>query len=307
MEGFDVLTPDFLREKIRLGTHLTEAYVIDVFEQLKKILVREPNVHYLQSPITICGDIHGQILDLFKLFSISGEPPGTRYLFLGDYVDRGYCSIETFVYLALLKIRFPDSVFLLRGNHESRQVNQTYGLYNDCLQLYGHVGLWFLANEVFDLLPLMAVVDRQLYCVHGGLSPSMKNVGRFTAEINRKQEIPTSGPISDIVWSDPDEVELFVANRRGAGYLFGARAVREFLNLNKMKLLVRSHQLAMDGYTWMFDKSLVTVWSAPNYMYRSGNKASVMKVEKEGMDFVVFTEDEESSVPLEDNVIVYFA
>ena len=306
-EAFDVLTPDFLREQIKQGTHIAEDSIIDLFDRLKEILVREPNVLYLQSPITVCGDIHGQILDLFKLFEISGELPETKYLFLGDFVDRGYCSIETFAYLALLKIRFPKSIHLLRGNHESRQTNQTYGLYTDCLQLYGHVGIWFLANEVFDLLPIMAVINKTIYCVHGGLSPTMKSVGRFTSEIMRKQEIPKTGPMSDIVWSDPDEVELFTANRRGAGYLFGARAVQEFLNINRMKMVVRSHQLAMDGYMWMFDRSLVTVWSAPNYMYRSKNKASVMKIGDGEPEFVVFTEDERSSIPPEDSVIAYFA
>jgi diadenosine tetraphosphatase ApaH/serine/threonine PP2A family protein phosphatase len=271
------------------------------------ILMRESNVLFLSSPITVVGDVHGQILDLFKMFRKSGNPGEVQYLMLGDYVDRGYSSIETFMYLAIMKILNPDRVFLLRGNHESRSVNQMYGLLNECNQAYGHSGIWFLLNRVFDLLPIAAVIDNSWYCVHGGLSPDLRSIGKIISEINRRQEVPPNGPFADLLWSDPDDVQKFSANRRGAGYIFGRGEVSQFLHLNKMKVVARSHQLAMNGYTWMFDNTLVTVWSAPNYMYRSGNKASVLKLDGDAADFIVFKEDEKSSRRPDDLIVSYFA
>ncbi|OHT09412.1 Serine/threonine-protein phosphatase 4 catalytic subunit [Tritrichomonas foetus] len=307
--NLNTLKPIELRDELAKGGHIEESVLVSICLKLKDILVREPNVLYLSSPITVVGDIHGQMLDLFKLFRKSGEVyDHNKYVFLGDYVDRGYCSIETFAYLALLKIQFPDRIYLLRGNHESRQVNQMYGLFNDCMQIYGHAGIWFLFNDVFDLLPISAVIDNDIYCVHGGLSPEIKRIGKLNTDIQRCQELPQSGAFADLCWSDPDDVARFVPNRRGAGYIFGPNEVKNFLRINKLKFVARSHQLSMPGYTWLFDKQLVTVWSAPNYMYRSGNKASVMKIANgEEPDFLVFKEDEKSSIKPEDINIAYFA
>ncbi|KAK8887919.1 Serine/threonine-protein phosphatase 6 catalytic subunit [Tritrichomonas musculus] len=305
----DTLKPAELRDELAKSGHIEESVLVSICHRLQEILVREPNVLYLSSPITVVGDIHGQMLDLFKLFRKSGEVfDNNKYVFLGDYVDRGYSSIETFAYLALLKIQYPESIYLLRGNHESRQVNQMYGLFNDCLQIYGHAGIWFLFNDVFDLLPISAVIDHDIYCVHGGLSPDIKRIGRLATDIQRRQELPQSGAFADLCWSDPDDVARFVPNRRGAGYIFGPNEVKNFLHINKIKFIARSHQLSMPGYTWLFDNQLVTVWSAPNYMYRSGNKASVMKVNPgQDPDFLVFKEDKKSSLKPEDVIISYFA
>lgn len=303
------IDPISLAERLENNQHIEESVVVAICHKLSEILSHEPNVLMLQSPITVVGDIHGQILDLFKMFRESGQVwEGKQYLFLGDYVDRGYCSIETFTYLALLKIKYPTSVYLLRGNHESRKVNQMYGMFNDCLQVYGHSGIWFLFNEMFDLLPVSAVIDHHIFCVHGGLSPSLKLIGRISTDIYRKQEIPQSGAFTDFCWSDPDDVSKFFPNRRGAGFLFGQKETEEFLHLNKMDLIARSHQLSMTGYTWHFDKKLITVWSAPNYMYRSQNKAAVMKINGKGEEpqFHVYTEDSRSSIKPEDIIISYF-
>ena len=306
MSGLD---PDKVIQLARDCQLIPEILLIPLLTKLMEVLYTEDNVLELSSPVTICGDIHGQLCDLFELFeaatgvdNISHE----QFLFMGDYVDRGRFSVATFAYLAALKIKHPSRLFMLRGNHECRQVNQMYGFYLECLTSYGHAGVWTLCNEVFDLLPMAALIDGRVFSVHGGLSPEVKLIEAISL-IPRQDELPSIGPLGDLCWSDPDEVELFVANRRGAGYLFGARAVQEFLNINRMKMVVRSHQLAMDGYMWMFDRSLVTVWSAPNYMYRSKNKASVMKIGDGEPDFVVFTEDERSSIPPEDSVIAYFA
>lgn len=290
--------------------HLKEKILEDICHSLIKVLQGSDNVLYLDAPITVCGDIHGQLLDLFQLFDKGPEKdnfviykegddgkieeipnPNCRYLFMGDYVDRGYCSLETFAYLALLKIKYPDNIFLLRGNHESRQINQVYGLFNDCLQLYGHAGIWFLLNDVFDLLPIAAVVDGRIFCVHGGLTPKFNSIDKIQT-INRKKEIE-DGPIADLTWSDPDNVQNFVPNRRGNGFIFGTQQTKAFCEFNKIDFVARSHQLANDGFQWFHDNKLVIVWSAPNYMYKSGNKASIMIVPgKDKWDEYVSNKDE---------------
>jgi diadenosine tetraphosphatase ApaH/serine/threonine PP2A family protein phosphatase len=286
--------------------------------------------------MTVCGDIHGQLLDLFQLFRTAGEPDGGshNYLFLGDYVDRGYSSLETFAYLAYFKIKYPNHFFLLRGNHESREVNQMYGLYNDCQQLYGHSGIWYLINSIFDLLPVAAVLDQRIFCVHGGLSPSITFIPQIST-IWRKREIDPGcygngrqlneqerHAIVDLTWSDPEKVSQFMPNRRGKGSVFGVEQTRVFLYNNGIGrrsgdsgpgdcdhgFIARSHQIAMNGYQWMHHERLVIVWSAPNYCYQHGNAACVMKVrEQEPVEFVRFEKDPKSHIKHEDVEIGYFA
>ena len=327
--NIDELGPVELAKMLKENRHLQEPVIDDLLRRLMDILILEPNVHYLQSPITVCGDIHGQLLDLFQLFAKAGddfinetsepEKLNNTYLFLGDYVDRGYCSIETFVFLALLKIKYPNQIFILRGNHESRQINQIYGLFNDCMQLYGHSGIWFFLNDVFDLLPIAAVIDNKIFCVHGGLSPKVNYIGQISTLYRRKEL--DNGAIADLTWSDPDEVSKFVPNRRGNGFIFGKNQTLSFLYNNGLikrsdqfmddvtkdprhGFIARSHQLANDGFQWFHDHNLVIVWSAPNYMYKSGNKATFMKVTTtQGPDFVEFNKDEKSSIKPEDLTI----
>jgi len=217
---------------------------------------------------------------LKELFRTGGTCPTTNYLFLGDYVDRGYYCIETFLLLLALKVRFPDRITLLRGNHESRQVTTVYGFYDECLRKYETEEVWKYCTDLFDYLTLSAVIEGKIFCVHGGLSPSIQNLDQIL-NINRRIEVPVEGPMCDLLWSDPDDnVEFgFSASVRGAGHLFGKGTVEEWNRVNGLTLIARAHQLVMEGYKYMFDEKLVTVWSAPNYCYRCGNEASIMEVD----------------------------
>lgn len=305
------MDPDSWIDAIRNGKRLEEEQITCLFSQLSDVLYQEGTVHPLSLPITICGDIHGQLYDLFELFRVSGGIENNKYLFLGDYVDRGYFSLETFCYLAALKIRYPGRVYLLRGNHECRQVNQMYGFYDECVNYYGHAGVWRMCNEVFDLLPIGAVVSNKIFCIHGGLSPEIKLIEQIPL-IERQDELPSSGPLADLTWSDPDEnIEEWNVNSRGAGWLFGKQPTHEFCYNNKLDLICRAHQLAMKGFQYFFNEDqLVTVWSAPNYMYRSGNLASVLKIDENYQrEFVIFqaVPDDQRVVPQELNTSHYFA
>ncbi|KAJ3302121.1 Serine/threonine-protein phosphatase 4 catalytic subunit [Kappamyces sp. JEL0829] len=174
----------------------------------------------------ICGDIHGQFYDLKELLKVGGKCPDTNYLFMGDFVDRGFYSVETFLLLLALKVRYPDRITLIRGNHESRQITQVYGFYDECLRKYGSVNVWRYCCEIFDYLSLSALIDDKIFCVHGGLSPSVNTLDQVRI-IDRKQEVPHEGPMCELLWSDPDDIEGWGLSPRGAGYLFGGDVVEK--------------------------------------------------------------------------------
>jgi len=247
-------------------------------EYVQEIMLEESTVQPVTSPVTICGDIHGQFHDLLELFRNGGECPHTSYIFMGDFVDRGYNSVETMTMLLLLKARYPHRITLLRGNHESRQITQVYGFYDECQRKYGNANPWKYVTELFDWCPLAALVDGSVLCVHGGLSPDVRTIDQLRM-IDRKMEIPHEGAFCDLMWSDPDDIDTWAVSPRGAGWLFGEQVTAEFNALNGLQLICRAHQLVQEGYKYMFSEGLVTVWSAPNYCYRCGNVAAILQLD----------------------------
>lgn len=318
-----------------------------------------------------------------ELFRVGGDVPDTNYLFMGDFVDRGFYSLESFLLLLCLKVRYPDRITLIRGNHESRQITTVYGFYDECLRKYGSANVWRYCCEVFDYLALGALVlgaatDLQpteaayqdagsqatvpstegedieieilnsagriinrfprnptpsapashsgdlsalsnppsspsqqsleptpsrtgapgtgatssargsisnssgaVLCVHGGLSPLIDSIDKIRL-LDRKQEVPHEGAMCDLLWSDPDDIDGWGLSPRGAGFLFGADIVKVFNHKNDLSLICRAHQLVMEGFKEMFDSSIVTVWSAPNYCYRCGNVAAILELGEDG-------------------------
>ena len=277
-------------------------------EKAKEIFIEESNVQNVSAPVIICGDIHGQIYDLFELFKKGGDMPNSRYIFMGDYVDRGYNGVEVLELLLALKVKYPEHITLLRGNHESRQICFAYGFYEEITRKYGNANAWEYFTDLFDYLPLAALVEGKIFCVHGGLSPYISTVDQIRL-INRKMEIPREGVFCDLMWSDPDDIETWIISCRGAGWIYGWKVVDEFTHINGLELICRAHQLVMEGFKYWFEKkNLCTVWSAPNYCYRCGNKASILKISQDlsrTIDYFDFSAKSTTSQPPK-SLVPYF-
>ncbi|CCA72172.1 related to calcineurin catalytic subunit [Serendipita indica DSM 11827] len=283
----------FLRRHFHAEGRLNESQAIYILERAKEIFAGEPNVLDLDAPITICGDIHGQYYDLMKLFEVGGSVSKGRYLFLGDYVDRGMFSIEVWcvLYLFALKIWYPDRLFLLRGNHECRHLTEHFTFKAECVKKYSLL-LYDVCMATFDRLPLAAVVNKQFFCAHGGISPEMTTIDDLRV-INRFQEVPTEGLMNDILWSDPAEHNIepdgaddFVRNSaRGCSYFYTYKAVCTFLKRNKLLSIIRAHEAQKDGFR-MYKltpegfPSIITVFSCPNYLDSYQNKGAVLIYDK---------------------------
>ncbi|KAG0276968.1 3',5'-cyclic-nucleotide phosphodiesterase (PDEase) (3':5'-CNP) [Linnemannia exigua] len=290
----------FLKNHFYREGRISEEQAIFILQKGTELLKKEPNLLEVDAPITVCGDIHGQYYDLMKLFEVGGNPADTRYLFLGDYVDRGYFSIECVLYLWSLKIWYPDTLFLLRGNHECRHLTDYFTFKTECKHKYSE-RVYDACMESFCTLPLAAVMNKQFLCIHGGLSPELNTLDDLR-QINRFREPPTHGLMCDLLWADPLEEfgqektsEFFVHNHvRGCSYFFSYHAACAFLEKNNLLSIIRAHEAQDAGYR-MYRKtkatgfpSVMTIFSAPNYLDVYNNKAAVLKYENNVMNIRQF-------------------
>jgi len=250
-----------------------------LIEKSREIFISQPVLLDLEAPLKIVGDIHGQYYDLLRLFEYGGFPPDANYLFLGDYVDRGPNGLETICLLLAYKIKYPENFFMLRGNHECSSINRIYGFYDECRSRYS-LKIWRLFNDCFNCLPLGAVIEDKILCIHGGLSPDLKNIDQMR-RIVRPTDIPDTGLLCDLLWADPDpETQGFGVNDRGVSFTFGPDVVEDFLKRHEFDLIVRAHQVVEDGYEFFAKRQLVTVFSAPNYCGEFDNAGAMMSVDE---------------------------
>ncbi|RIB17514.1 calcineurin A [Gigaspora rosea] len=290
----------FLKNHFYREGRITEEQALYIINKGTELLKQEPNLLEVDAPITVCGDIHGQYYDLMKLFEVGGNPAETRYLFLGDYVDRGYFSIECVLYLWALKIWYPTTLFLLRGNHECRHLTDYFTFKLECKHKYSEK-VYDACMESFCALPLAAIMNKQFLCIHGGLSPDLNTLDDLR-EIDRFREPPTHGLMCDLLWADPLEEfgqektnECFVHNHvRGCSYFFSYHAACNFLEKNGLLSIIRAHEAQDAGYR-MYRKtkttgfpSVMTIFSAPNYLDVYNNKAAVLKYENNVMNIRQF-------------------
>lgn len=248
--------------------------------QAKTIFAEQPMMLELDAPMRVAGDVHGQYYDLLRLFEYGGPPEEQNYLFLGDYVDRGKNSIETVALLLAFKAKYPENFFILRGNHECASVNRLYGFFDECKRRYS-IKLWKTFGDAFNFMPVCALIDDRILCMHGGLSPELTSLEQIR-NLPRPVDVPDSGLLCDLLWSDPSvEVPTWGDNDRGVSFTFGAEIVRAFLKKHNLDLIARAHQVVEDGYEFFAGRQLVTIFSAPNYCREFDNAAAVMSIDED--------------------------
>ncbi|OHT12862.1 Serine/threonine-protein phosphatase PP1 isozyme 7 [Tritrichomonas foetus] len=256
-------------------------FVQPVVEGVRDIFASEPAVLQVDGNINIVGDIHGHLFDLYHIFSHFGLPPDTRFLFLGDLVDRGNYSVQTILFLYALKILFPHDIQIIRGNHESLKLSKTQGFYSDLMVAYQREDLYELFIESFQYMPLAAVVKNSILCVHGGFDENLKTIDQIM-QISRPSPAGDSDNsiIDGLLWSDPSaKGSGFETSPRGIGRLFGEDVFENFLKNTGMNYLVRGHECVEKGVRYMFNDRLITVFSASEYCGFIENKAGVVIID----------------------------
>lgn len=257
---------------------LSEAEICALCIRSRDVFMQQPILLELECPLKICGDVHGQYSDLLRLFECGGFPPEANYIFLGDYVDRGKQSLETICLLLAFKVKYPENFFLLRGNHECASINRIYGFYDECKRRYS-IRLWKTFTDCFNCLPVSAVIEDKMLCMHGGLSPELSSLEQINCVV-RPTDVPDTGLLCDLLWADPEkEISGWGENDRGVSFTFGPDVVQGFLRKHNLDLVCRAHQVVEDGYEFFARRNLVTLFSAPNYCGEFDNAAAIMTVD----------------------------
>uniref|UniRef100_A0A915IAQ1 Serine/threonine-protein phosphatase n=1 Tax=Romanomermis culicivorax TaxID=13658 RepID=A0A915IAQ1_ROMCU len=288
--GQPVLTPEDIR------------YIL---QGIRYYFQNKPALLEIQPPVVLCGDTHAHnilICHVSRILKTCSYPPSSRYLFLGDfiefeyffrapfsntsisgdYVDRGPYSIETVCMMMAYKLRFPEDFHILRGNHETKTINEAYGFYAEVMQRYGDKLLWLDFQPAFDSLPVAGLIANKIFCMHGGLSPDLNSFD----DIRQKKlpfEIPAGRSIwIDLLWADPADADTnqtgFIPNIRGVSFKFGEDVVYKFCEKMRIDMVVRAHQVVQKGYEFYANKKLVTLFSAPNYCGQFGNLGGAMRI-----------------------------
>ena len=277
-----------LQEHLMQEGKLDKNDILQIIELFKTIVKSESNIVKMADPVVVVGDIHGQFYDLVKILEKGGDPQKNRYIFLGDYVDRGAFSIECVLLLMAIKINFKHNIVMLRGNHECRQLTSFFNFKQECevkydLEIYDRI------MEAFDALPIACVLNERFLALHGGISPEVECMSNIM-NIDRFKEPPKDGPLCDFLWADPCDkdneaikIDWIPNKTRGCSFIFGAKAATPFLNKNNYLSIIRGHEAQLEGFKmskWnpkVEFPSVITVFSAPNYCDVYHNKGAFIK------------------------------
>ncbi|KAL3094831.1 hypothetical protein niasHS_006126 [Heterodera schachtii] len=256
-------SPEQFVHDVSIGT------IWQLCEEASHVLREQGSLVETKPPLVMCGDIHGQFEDLKRIFNKMGYPPFTKYMFLGDIVDRGSQSVETIVLLLLYKVRYPTKFYVLRGNHECASINRTYGFYDEINERYGHHNvkpLWERFNMTFAWLPFVGLVSDCILCMHGGIAPEMTNIQQLRMLRRPYIDPPCPSLELDLLWADPSTaVEGTAPNPRGVSILFGADVVARVCRKLNIELVVRAHQCVPFGVSFFANSYMLTLFSAPMY------------------------------------------
>lgn len=262
----------------------SKSEIVNVCAESQNIFKKEQTQLDLTGNFIIVGDLHGHVFDLIKIFQKFGLPPNKNYIFLGDIVDRGNFSTSVVILILALKTKYPDCIYLLRGNHEFRSICSNSGFFDEIKKIYkseDESNIIFDAFiNVFNCLPLVACINNNYICVHGGIGPKFQKIEQLKNIVRPMNEI-YGGIADEILWSDPSEnVDLYRSSQRGIGYEFGHKAISNFLKENKYKLLIRAHQQIQNGFEYSLDNLVLTVFSASNYCGEFDNFCGIIIIDE---------------------------
>ncbi|KAG5491529.1 hypothetical protein JIQ42_01432 [Leishmania sp. Namibia] len=267
---------------------LREDIIRLILRRVRPILMSQAMLVRTEAPINVCGDIHGQITDLVEIFKAGGLPPTSRYLFLGDYVDRGKYGTEVITVLLGLKVLYPKRMYVLRGNHETDSICRIYGFFDEVKRRF-NVRLFKEFTDVFNCLPVAALIEEIALCMHGGLSPELRHL-RQIEQIYRPLVVPDEGLACDLLWSDPEEGSSgWQPSERGVSFTFGEDVVRRMCDSLGIDIVLRAHQVVDEGYSFFAGRRLVTIFSASNYCGEFTNSGAMMLMDENCMcSFQIF-------------------
>ncbi|XP_052793416.1 serine/threonine-protein phosphatase with EF-hands 2-like [Mya arenaria] len=285
-------------------------YTVQLLLEVRRLLKAQGNIRYastsLSKQVTVCGDLHGNLSDLYMIFHKNGLPSvNNPYIFNGDFVDRGQFSTEVALVLFSCFLMNPNEVYLNRGNHEDHVMNIRYGFVKELQMKYREHSrkVISLFKDVFSWLPLATVVDEQILVCHGGISDTTDL--KLLAKIDRHRYMSTLQPpggcddistmsqeellewkqVLDLLWSDPRAADGCYPNTfRGGGTYFGADVTANFLQQNGLKLLIRSHECKSDGYEYTHNGQVLTVFSASNYYEMGSNLGAYVRIQGSGLE-----------------------
>lgn len=284
----------------------SEDEISKILSKSYNLLNNLPNIAELKPPLIIVGNIHSQFKDLLEIFKIGGDIPEIDYLFLGNYVHYSisFYGIETFLYLLVLKIKYPNHITLLRGNHETINALYLNGFYGECRKKFKDLNIFHKFLDIFNVLQLSAIIkseNKNIFCVHGGLSPKINSFEDIN-KLNRKQNINPESVISDLLWNEPCDsggfVNDFCPQSHGGGYLFGKNPVDKFCKDNNIDLIITGNYYSIDeGFLYFFENKLVIIWSAPNYLNRFGNKGCIIELDEHmNINLKIFLENSSMNI-----------
>ena len=288
------LTKEWIVDKVIEGmkkkNFMSKLSILKIILDVIKINMNEPSlidIEVKNETFNICGDIHGQFYDLIKIFNECGYPSETNhYLFNGDFVDRGSFSVECIITLLCFKLLYPKHFYLARGNHESRNLNKVYGFEQEVISKYDSA-VYEAFIRLFYSLSLAHCINHEILVIHGGLFSKDGVTLDDIRKIKRFKEVPESGIMCELLWSDPSKINGRHPSNRGVAITFGPDVVKSFLKTNKLQKLIRSHECKSEGYEILGD--VITVFSAPNYCDSMGNKGAIIQLKKNNIKIKQFS------------------
>ena len=255
-----------------------ETTITSIINIARNIFMAQETIIDVPLPVYVVGDLHGNIFDLIRILIMSGLPPKNRFLFLGDYVDRGQYSVEIITLLFALLAKYPDYIYLIRGNHEFSRVNEVYGLKDEIISLYKSESLFDTMNKCFNYMPLVALISKSIFCVHGGISQQISSIKQLR-KIKRPIPDYVNNISCELTWNDPSyDVEDFTTSTRGTCVIFGVKAVQNFLKSFKLKHIFRAHQVVNLGIEKFAGDCLYTIFSCSNYQEGQNNRCGILLV-----------------------------